>query len=435
MIVDIIIAKFNYFCEHFSLLISTYKYFKMLSNFRLYFKTMKEIVYQFEGTGPNRVAQLKLINVLLFLKILHELFLMTELSDNWRMINCDYLHMARLPSELHVISLLMFLLTMIVYNRLYFYDRKRYFPHLSILGQVLFEPQNTYFLAPQNGEPPKEIAVRKLMHRIFLYSQFFSLGLTLLMGAIQWYILLHVYANIEYYLQTLTGFFSLLIIQLNLCFFDFALLSMAVSNMIAGSYCIYFTISTFIRLRQINQRYLFSKQATHPQLAWFYFRYFTRYHTQTLLVIFSYNQIFGQLLTFYIAINFPVNTFLFHLVVSGRISNVAIIFYLFLIAGQTFFIFVLHLLAAMFTSRIHSVTKHLTQINIHSNFRNVHYKIGMHLYIGKFQCEPQHQYGITYGSLETSVTLLSFLRVHLRNKERQNVLIVFIYFTVYSLLH
>lgn len=398
--------KFNQICGKLNLFISTFKYINMMGNFRNYFRTMKEIVVDGHGLAANRMAQLKVIISLVMAKILHEAFLMGNISDYWRLLLCDYLRMSNLTSELHLISILIFLLTLYVFKQLYFYDVGKYFNHINIIGEILFGQHNTYLLPPRSGEVPKEVNIRRLMHQIFLQSHGFTLGLTLLMGLIQWYYLVYVFApHWRHYLLTVTGLAELLFMQLNLCFFDFCLLTMAIVNMVAGSYSLYFTISTFTRMKQINERFLYNAQGPH---VWYYLRKFMHYHTETLLVIFSFSHIFGHLLTAYIIINFPVNSFLCRLIASGRISNVATLFYVILVVGQSFYIIVFHLMSAKFTDRIHNVTPKLMQLMLSSHLNTVNYKIKLLNYIGKFHCT--NYYSVQYMQFGT-VTMMSCLKV------------------------
>ncbi len=385
--------KFTHVCERLNLIIAIYKYVNMMANFRLYFRTMKEIVYNLNGLAANRVAQLKAINCLLLAKIAHEAFLMTsDVSDYWRLLHCDYLYMASLSPELHLITMLTYLLTIYVCRQMYFYDRGRHFPNMNVIGQILFEQRNTYLLPPRGGEVPKEVLIRRMMRRIFLQSQGFTFGLTLLMVLIQWYYLAYVYGPAwGHYLLTARGLIELTAMQLNICFFDFALLSMATINMVAGAYSCYFTIATFTRMKQVNERFLYNISGQH---AWFYLAKFMHHHTRTLLVIFSFNHIFGHLLTGYILINFPVNSFLCRLIISGQISNVATVFYVILIVGQSFYIIAFHLMSAKFCDRIHSVTEKLMRVMLCCQLKTVNHKIKLLNYIAKFHCT--NKYSITY---------------------------------------
>lgn len=403
-------SKFNEICIRLNLFIATIKYVSMMDNFRLYFRTMKEIVNDVHGLGANRVTQLKVIICLVMAKIVHEAFLMGNVSDYWRLLHCDYLQMASLPSELHLITILIYLLTLYVFKQLYFYDTAKYFKDMNIVGQVLFEQHNTYLLPPKSGQVPKEVHIRRLMQQIFFQSHGFTLGLTLLMALIQWYYLAYVFAtDWRHYLLTVRGVCELLFMQFNLCFFDFCLLSMATVNMVAGSYSCYFTISSFTRMKQINERFLYNIQGAH---VCFYLRKFMQLHTETLLVIFSFSHIFGNLLTAYIVINFPVNSFLCRLIVSGRISNVATLFYVILIVGQSFYIIVFHLMSAKFTDRIHNVTPKLMQLMLSSQLNSISHRIKLLNYISKFHCT--NQYSIKYHQFG-KVTMMSCLKV--RNRQ------------------
>ncbi|KAJ6221591.1 hypothetical protein RDWZM_000136 [Blomia tropicalis] len=391
------------------LIYCTYKMFGMTGNFRLYFITMKEIVYVPDGIGLNRVRQLKLMNILIFMKVCHELYLTYTNEPNYfvRLLNCDYLNMANLAPQLHLISLIMFGLTIYVYYTLYFYNYDRHFVHLNILGQVLFEKRNNYLFPPNCGQKPPELKIRTIMYRVFFYAHMFSVVIGALFLAIQlhlcWYFLQH----LAYFFSTIVGFLAFLLIEANFAWFIFALLSLEMGNMIGGAYTMYFTFATFVRLRQINERFLFNPNIYDRRSGWHYYRRFARYHTQTLLVIFSYNKIFGEMLTGYLVLNFPVNSYLWLLITNGRISTIATIFYSFLILGQSFFIFVEHLMAAMFTHRIHSVAKPLMHINIHNRCCVGRFKLQLTNYILKFHCE--NKYGITYGQFG-SVSTYSFLK-------------------------
>ena len=404
-------SQFHYYIDRINLLLSTYKMFGMTGNFRLYFITMKEIVYVPDGIGLNRVRQLKLMNILIFMKVCHELYLTYTNEPNYfvRLLNCDYLNMANLAPQLHLISLIMFGLTIYVYYTLYFYNYDRHFVHLNILGQVLFEKRNNYLFPPNCGQKPPELKIRTIMYRVFFYAHMFSVVIGALFLAIQlhlcWYFLQH----LAYFFSTIVGFLAFLLIEANFAWFIFALLSLEMGNMIGGAYTMYFTFATFVRLRQINERFLFNPNIYDRRSGWHYYRRFARYHTQTLLVIFSYNKIFGEMLTGYLVLNFPVNSYLWLLITNGRISTIATIFYSFLILGQSFFIFVEHLMAAMFTHRIHSVAKPLMHINIHNRCCVGRFKLHLTDYILKFHCE--HKYGITYGQCG-SVSTYSFLKVN-----------------------
>src|SRR5699024_8057580 len=99
-------------------------------------------------------------------------------------------------------------------KQIYFYDYAKHFTNLNILGQVLFEQRNTYFLPPERNEVPKELIVRKLMKKIFAQAHLFTVGLTMLMAFIQFYYLQIYLFNWQYYFGTMSGFGEAIVMQL-----------------------------------------------------------------------------------------------------------------------------------------------------------------------------------------------------------------------------
>src|SRR5699024_5166627 len=107
-----------------------------------------------------------------------------------------------------------------------------------------------------------------------------------------------------------------------------------------------FAATCFTRLRQLNR--LYPVNLTRNRATWLSINKFIRMQTSTLVSIFSFNAIFGNLFLTFIIINWPLNTYFVHMLPQDRVPLVMKSFFVMLIQFQSFYIFVFHLIAAMY---------------------------------------------------------------------------------------
>lgn len=151
----------------------------------------------------------------------------------------------------------------------------------------------------------------------------------------------------------------------------------------------------FLKFTQVNR--LLHSSGLNNRFTLVALNRFTRHHTRTLSLLFEFNRFFGSSLLVFIILNFPQNTYLLMAITMGQFDTFAALIFLNYVLCQYVFIVWFHLLAAMYSERIHRCRKRLFYLS--SNKRLHHLtlrgRLRLALYILKFStCK---RYGITYG--------------------------------------
>lgn len=212
----------------------------------------------------------------------------------------------------------------------------------------------------------------------------------------------------------------------------------AVINFNVSMLTLAFTLAVFSQLSTINRRYLGQKKINknnHYNHLHLLLTTFKRYHSQTVVLILSSSAYFGHLLSAFIAIYLPFSTkivvmLLFTNDLLTLIGSPLAIFSLLVICNFQFVgIFGFHLLAAMFTNRIHGCSKGLlhwaaamTQTQQEQQQASLvgaerrkpppYSQLRLHLYIAKFHVPHKGEYGFTYlGGVAGVMSITSFAKV------------------------
>lgn len=137
--------------------------------------------------------------------------------------------------------------------------------------------------------------------------------------------------------------------------------------------------------------------------------YFSR-HTKSLCTTNEINEIIGRFLLSTLAIHTPINAYLVMSLINKRHNSSHALFIAINIYYQCVLIFGLHLIAMLYSTKIHGSSKSLLQINAHLKPGTISVNLRLRLlhYISKIH--TKQKYGITYGTFGL-VTLVSFGKV------------------------
>lgn len=190
-----------------------------------------------------------------------------------------------------------------------------------------------------------------------------------------------------------------------LCSAFFLSLYIAYTSVACVAFCTFFILFRFReRLRLLS--YPYCRLTTYRLLR------FVRHNIATLQCIFSLNRLYGPLLLVYLLVVLPPNIMMAIYLMRNRLSYKQSIFLLVIFTGQLTCIFGMHLVAAIFSKKIHSPFKRIMSLNILIKICPLRARIHLANSIQTFHVQKK-RYGVTYGSGKYSfglVTMMSFTK-------------------------
>lgn len=135
---------------------------------------------------------------------------------------------------------------------------------------------------------------------------------------------------------------------------------------------------------------------------------FCNVHQKTVLFLFLFQKIGGDVLFSFIATNLLVNSTVWVTIFMGIFPYVLRLFYLSFVIGQVMCLFLLHYMGALYVRKIHSPIKTVMTINMKTKKMSLYDRIRIHNNVQKFH--NKKQYGVTYGSFGI-VNMWSFSKV------------------------
>ena len=333
---------------------------------------------------------------------------LVELSAFTRILNHDYVIFYDCPKEINLCPMTFGLQTACFIYRMYWFDFHRAFEPILIVQLVLFRSWNGCFLERRVKHGQRRVAISQLVHSytasyLNCLKYFCATALVVIIVYSSFWV-----RNIfEYWTYLLLNFSKgplCLVYTLTVTLFANILnIAFALVNIILSTIILTFTLCMFIRLKQAN------KLLQNSKLSPYRFGKFCSFHTETLLKIISVNRYFGQMLLDFIFIYMPINAFALTQIILGRFGLMASFICINMLAFQYVVMFGFHLLAAMYSARIHKCSYWLLGWSARAQFGSAFAaKLQLTQYIFAFNTEKR--YGITYGNIGL-VSFESFTKV------------------------
>lgn len=133
---------------------------------------------------------------------------------------------------------------------------------------------------------------------------------------------------------------------------------------------------------------------------------FYTFHTKCVLSIIELNVLFGNILLKAVLFNTPVSAFLIQSLLSGQVSQTQMFFLVFVIFAELVYIFGMHFMAILYSSKIHKCSKYLITFNV-INMRRETVEIPSALENGKKKRNVETE-------KKSQNTLLAALKIHLK---------------------
>ena len=207
--------------------------------------------------------------------------------------------------------------------------------------------------------------------------------------------------------------------------FDFRIDSGTLVNVIASVVIVAFTATTFIRLRQANELLENRLQVSYyskSHLPAITFAHFATYHTSICTSVEHFKALINEIVVGYLIVEMPVNTFTSIEVFQGnnpkqkKIGLMASLIIISILATQYIVIFGFHLLAALYSAKMHSCTGALWKVNLRASRDggngekriNLKFRLKLAAYLEKVSTD--NRYGICYGNFSL-ITMFSFAKV------------------------
>ena len=185
---------------------------------------------------------------------------------------------------------------------------------------------------------------------------------------------------------------------------------MAVNGLV-GQLMFSFTTIALIRLKQAKDLLKVKwRQKRKLHLTPVLLRTFTQYHSQTVVLIFGSNKLFGGFILGFIATQLPLNSYYSLLILMGRFNAMATFVLTCIVSIQLVVIVGLHALAALFSSAIKSFSGRAYSWSSGgfggrgkaSGGIDLKLSLRLALYIERYDTADK-RYGITYGMISLGV--------------------------------
>lgn len=226
-----------------------------------------------------------------------------------------------------------------------------------------------------------------------------------------WRFILLLDFSASFYLSTLSGFFSLLLINFSALLYDLMVITYGYVHTIFSSVLITTTKAVFINFEQVNGLLRTTDSVITEQKV----ALFVRKHAQTLMVVFGLNRFIGHLVLAFILFHLPQNTYFLMAIFFEHHQPITVIVLGNLVALQLFIIIFFHVLCTAYSARIHRPVKTVAhwaaQVQLESSVRfserrknekseivslPFRARLKIAFFIGKFN--TARRYGIHYGS-------------------------------------
>ncbi len=227
-----------------------------------------------------------------------------------------------------------------------------------------------------------------------------------------WHFILLLDFSTSFYLSTLSGFFSLLLINFSALLYDLMVITYGYVHTIFSSVLITTTKAVFINFEQVNGLLKVNTPVTEQKVA-----LFVKKHAQTLIVVFGLNRFIGHLVLAFILFHLPQNTYFLMAIFFEQHQPITVIVLGNLLALQFFIIIFFHVLCTAYSARIHRPVKTVAHWAAQVQLENLvgfdrrkeneksssavvslpfRARLKMAFFIGKFN--TARRYGIHYGS-------------------------------------
>ena len=382
----------------------------------------------------SKKFKLQLLIGLLFLKAIHLSFIcLRPLSEFVRLINFDVTLFWSAPQVINFLNTTMcFEIINVLYQSYWFYlqndnskqssslEQNLFFPPLNLVRQVLIFGRDNTFLCRKWSSQGKTLTLVVFQKYQAVYLFFYQLVTVFI-----FIVLFHYeYCVVGYLVKHWRLFFAngfsgviyLFVLNINQLG---VLLEMNIGtavNGFVGQLMSAFTTIALIRLKQAKnllRRIDRNNFNLNLPLSPVLLHTFTQYHSQTVVLIFGSNKLFGGFILGFIASQLPINGYYSLLIVMGRFNAMATFIITTIVSIQLIVIVGLHALAALFSSAIKSFSGrlyHWSCLEGQKNGKGVKYGSSqqslksawlMATYIEKFATEKR--YGITYGTISLGV--------------------------------
>lgn len=378
---------------------------------------LDEIANRHSRTSLDRLRP-RLLLLLFTLQAIHlTVITFLPLSEFWRFLNFDVTLFWSAPQSINLLNLTMcFEMINIIYQGYSFDFRARdgkrrlcdslFFSPLLLLKQTILGHRDTTFLSRRIGK--RRVLV---LDRLDTYMR----AIRVLNQNVVYFICLvnlhYEFSVIPYYakwwrhfLTEASGIASFLYLQVNQFGIRLELNFGVLINLTIATILYAFTCIAFIRLQQGNEL-LRRRNLNSRDLG-----LFTRYHTQTVLLVIGSNQLFGGLVLGFIVSGLPINSYFALLLSMGTFNRMVTFIFSVIFTFQLIVILGFHLLAAMYSSRIHVCSKrlfHWSSVPAEASSRDLSYRLKLAHYIEKFHTIKP--YGVNYGSFG-SISFYSFAK-------------------------
>ena len=333
---------------------------------------------------------------------------LVELSIFARFLNFDLVLYFDCPKVINLSPMTFGMQALCFAYRMYWFDYHRAFEPILIVKRVLFGSWNGLFLERRIQHGERRVAIGQMVYsytasylNVLKYFYAFALGMTTLTNC-YWARNLSKYW--EYFLWDFpTGPLGLAYAFSGSFLAYFFIVAFTLVNITWTAIIFAFTLCMFIRLKQAN------KLLQNSTLSSYTFGIFCWFHTDTLTKIIAGNRYFGQMLLDFMFIYMPINIFLFTQLILSRFELMATFVCINVLAFHYITLFGFHLLAAMYSARIHKCRYWLLGWSSRAQFsRRLGTKLKLAHYICAFHTE--NRYGISYGEFGL-ISFESFTKV------------------------
>ena len=349
---------------------------------------------------------------------------MVDLSPFTRMLNLDYVMYFDCPKEINLSPVTLGIQAICFTYRMYWFDYHRAFEPILIVKRVLFDSWNGCFLVRKVQHGRYRVTISQIVHsytasylNVFKY---FHVTVFVVIAIFSTYWLRHLCDYWKFFLMDFPiGPLSLAHALANWLLTNSYIIAFALVNITWSIIIFTFTICMFLRLKQGNKLLLNSTLSPYK------FGKFCSFHTETVTKIIAGNRYFGQMLLDFIVIYMPINIFHFTEMILGRYGLMTKFLTVNILAFHYVTLFGIHLMAAMYSARIHKCRYWLLGWSARAQFgKRLDARLKLAHYISAFHTE--NRYGISYGEIGL-ISFDSFFKVIALNYYENKM---FIYFLV-----
>jgi len=234
--------------------------------------------------------------------------------------------------------------------------------------------------------------------------------------------LVYIFHNWRQFFTSIQGCLSFVALLVNSAALDLMILTFGTLNLLWSIVIVCFTSICFLQLNQLNRS--LAANASFEQ--------FAHYHTRTVKMIFAFDEFFGRQLFVFIITQLPINAFMVMGLATMELDGTSIGMVLNIIAGQVVIGFCVHMLAAMYSTRMHRCSRILARQLSSTNNLQLRKRLRLGFYMQKYH--TVNKYGITYGFGGGLMSFESFGKVCLMeySKLSSNLCLSYslLYFTV-----